>query len=913
LAEREPDSNANESSDNTVISPILAIYVTTIIEHLAEYLLTTVAMAAENEDTEFVRVREVFTALIDDTHVADAFSKMELKERLEKRLVASGFRLKRSATPISFAPQTKVLDTPKRFDFGNFEFEEDDDDDDTNNMNHSDRGAKNSAASMFGGRTNTGSTYRPTSVLSSTPSSLTVNSQHGSIGSKKAFKLFNKNGKRHSVDFHSFEPRSTTVYDPEAPGLNFEELIRSGSTMKMSLTPNRLRTIEIEDQNARQAESGDEWARKLPAIRPESPRPRPREADKKVTQNSLPNNNGSRRPPTMPRSSSFSLLDLPIPSATPQKSTTPEPAQKPAISTMFDLPLDFLASPTTALTPPSPKRLPSDRNKPQPVPLGQAIKYPTEPLLPKPSNISQIDLSKSHRTPTGTNIVVQSSEQVDKQDKSRVNGKESNVAVSDNAESQAKRLPAKPPTTETKETIQSARQEIVRSILQDSKSAVKTTDNKVNPPSENAMIKQIQEQIDVSEKDAPIRPPRQKPITAKQSTPTRHELTPSQEGRARATSNPVTKQSTSLSRATGQLMATNTKVAAPEMARTRLETISSSGRSQESLVSEAPETPAKAPVSLTNIPPSKFEAAKAAKQRAANPQPKSELPKSVSENNIVRASEPEFTAEPEEMESPKPAKAAIKPKAEPKAVPRPSEATERAERKMMSRPGTPDRPASIVISPERPSSIVAKRRSMSGTLPLTEQQKIAGSVEKSVKVWDDYLKHNAKHTIIRRRSQIRSEPPSEGDNDTKPDSYEDLPAKELTREPTREYSHPKVPVIPQGVLEKVRKFERQRSDLTLLDSSEAVKQARERIAASRKAVRMSLYRTVAVDASTQTDFAPVDQGVQTGETELNGSEIAESEVSERGVIDGDEEWFLDEWDEDDAEDESAVAEWLLGC
>jgi hypothetical protein len=83
LAEREPDADASEVSDNTVISPILAIYVTTIIEHLAEYLLTTVAVAAENEDTEFVRVREVFTALVDDSHVAEAFSKMELKERLE--------------------------------------------------------------------------------------------------------------------------------------------------------------------------------------------------------------------------------------------------------------------------------------------------------------------------------------------------------------------------------------------------------------------------------------------------------------------------------------------------------------------------------------------------------------------------------------------------------------------------------------------------------------------------------------------------------------------------------------------------------------------------------------------------------------------------------------------------------------
>lgn len=805
----------------------------------------------------------------------------------------------------------------ERFDFGNFEFEEDDEDLDANNMTFSDKGAKNSVAGMFGGRGNTGSTYRPTSVLSSTPSSLTVNSTHGSIGSKKAFKIFNKNAKRHSVDFHSFEPRSTTVYDPEAPGLNFEELIRSGSTMKMSLTPNRLRTIEIEDQTAQQTDSGDDWARKLPSIRPESPRPRPREAEKKVTQRSLPNNNANKRPPTLPRSSSFNLLDLPTPSPTSHRSQTPESAQKPAISTMFDLPLDFLSSPTTALSPASPNRLPSDRNKPQPVPLGQTIKHPTEPILPKPFNNSETDLSKPNRPSTGMNNAITA--QADKQEKMRANGTESSVSVPDNGEAQTKRLPAKPSTAEQKDTIQTARQEIVRSILQDSKPAVKTDGPEVNTSSEKEAPKAMQEQIEVLENDAPTRPPRQKPIAAKPTTTTRHEMAQSAEGRARATSNPVTKQSGSVGRGSGAAAA-GTKPSGQQTVRGRSDTTTSShSRLQD--VNRPPELPTKTHVSLTNIPPSKFEAAKAAKNLAVHPQTKSDLPKSVSEDNLVRAREPKLTAEPEEIVSPVPSKVTLKPKTDPKPVARPSEASERAERKMMSRPGTPDRPSSIVISPARPSSIVAKRRSMSGTLPLTEQQKIAGSVEKSVKVWDDFLNH-ASNPIIRRRSQMRPGTPSEGgEGDSIPDAPSVEPTKEslrqatreLTREATRENSYPKVPVIPQGVLEKVRKFERQRSDLTLLDSSEAVKQARERIAASRKAVRMSLYRTVAVDACTQTEFEPVDQGVQTEEGVSDGSEIAESEVSERGVIDGDEEWFLDEWDEDDADDESTVAEWLLGC
>ncbi|KAG2188063.1 hypothetical protein INT44_000814 [Umbelopsis vinacea] len=909
LADREGDADFNDTSDKTVISPILAIYVTTIIEHLAEYLLTTVAVAAEQEDTEFVRVREVFSALVDDSHVSDAFSKMELKERLEKRLVASGFRFKqRPNTPITFTPPAKALDT--HFD----QYEMDDDEDylevNNNTLHVSDKGGKSPLTNNFGGRGNTGSTYRPTSVLSSTPSSLTVNSQHGSVNSKKAFKLFNKNGKRHSVDFHSFETRGTTVYDPEAPGLNFEELIRSGSTMKMSLTPNRLRTIEIEDQTTQQADRGDEWARKLPSIRPESPRPRPREADIKPSQKSLPNNHANKKPPPLPRSSSFSLLDLPVssPTSQTQRSHTPEPNQKPPISTMFDIPLDFLSSPTTALSPPSPKKIPTERTRTQPTPLGQTSKHPSEPNLSKPTNRSLPDLNaKVHRSGLN-NSTPSSAEQTKKPETLKLNSKE---AIGQNrVDDPAKQLPVKPatPTSPQKDSVQIARQEMVRSILQDSKQTAKN--EVVNAVS----AKDVVNDEEATDKDAPIRPPRQKPISTKAVTPTRSEQA------SEATSNTTARKPSLVREANGTAGKQDTK----DVSKSR--TNGHSATSPQPTLKKTSNAAMRSTVSLTNIPPSKFEAAKAAKSNAAKPV----LPKSVSEVSLAVTNQPEMTEEPDEMNSPVPSKAQTIPEPAKQSVPRPSEAVERGERKIMSRPSTPDRPASIVISPPRPSSFVSKRRSMSGTLPLTEQQKLAGSVEMSVKVWDDYLQHNSKHTIIRRRSQMRAgttiaDIDSGNDeatevNQSPPKEPTELREQTETKEPrerkqSREYS-PKVPVIPQGVLEKVRKFERQKSDLTLLDSSEAVKQARERIAASRKAVRMSLYRTIAVDAGTQTDFPAVDQAVQTGDltSHTGGSEIADSEVSEHGVIDGDEEWFLDdEWEEDEVEDESAVAEWLLGC
>lgn len=90
--------------------------------------------------------------------------------------------------------------------------------------------------------------HRPNSLMSSSTSNGTLSTSDSSSNSKKAFKLFKKDPPTTTMDGGKpTAPISVSVYDPDTPTMNFEDLIRSGNTMKVSLTPNRLRSIEIKD------------------------------------------------------------------------------------------------------------------------------------------------------------------------------------------------------------------------------------------------------------------------------------------------------------------------------------------------------------------------------------------------------------------------------------------------------------------------------------------------------------------------------------------------------------------------------------------------------------------------------------------------------------------------------------------
>lgn len=73
-----------------IVSSIVAMYLTAIVEHIAEYVLLGIARTCEAEDMSHVRIKEVYYTLLEDTQVGSAFSSMDLKTRLEKRLNANG-------------------------------------------------------------------------------------------------------------------------------------------------------------------------------------------------------------------------------------------------------------------------------------------------------------------------------------------------------------------------------------------------------------------------------------------------------------------------------------------------------------------------------------------------------------------------------------------------------------------------------------------------------------------------------------------------------------------------------------------------------------------------------------------------------------------------------------------------------
>lgn len=103
---------------------------------------------------------------------------------------------------------------------------------------------------------------RPTSMMSGSTSNGTLSTFDNSSAnsSKKAYKVFRKDdgGADRS-------PLSVSVYDPDAPAMNFEDLIRSGNTMKVSLTPNRLKSIEVKNQMVDDTPKSSNWERRSTA------------------------------------------------------------------------------------------------------------------------------------------------------------------------------------------------------------------------------------------------------------------------------------------------------------------------------------------------------------------------------------------------------------------------------------------------------------------------------------------------------------------------------------------------------------------------------------------------------------------------------------------------------------------------
>ncbi|KAI8140514.1 hypothetical protein BJV82DRAFT_671590 [Fennellomyces sp. T-0311] len=255
-------------TERVAISPIVTVYVTAIIEHVAEYILTAIAVTAEHQDTEYIRVKEVYLTLSDDVQVNAMFYRMALRERLEKRASALNYRpgsqqvQQHQNTLPSPAPspvtssrkQTSVHIRDSSVDpYMDIGFVDDEEIDYSQPGSPTPNGKVPSMYSM--------NQARPISIMSTSTSTNTISSTTSS-GSKKGFRLFKKRDSS-ATDYSSPQspvrqqhaqqqsnrasktPVSVSVYHSDTPAINFEDLIRSGDTVRLSLTPSRLKSIEI--------------------------------------------------------------------------------------------------------------------------------------------------------------------------------------------------------------------------------------------------------------------------------------------------------------------------------------------------------------------------------------------------------------------------------------------------------------------------------------------------------------------------------------------------------------------------------------------------------------------------------------------------------------------------------------------
>ncbi|CEG74784.1 hypothetical protein RMATCC62417_09939 [Rhizopus microsporus] len=174
-------------------SDVIIVYLTVIIEHVAEYLLTSIA---EEAKAECIRVKDVILFLLNDSKVNLVFQKMQLKDQLQKKLL-SYIRASSISTVDLEAekPETRI---------------------------------------------------EPSTPRKSTESTHT---QSTKTTSKSQFSLFG-NKRKHSIRFSLSKKSSSfsnTLPSPTSSPLanDFEDLFRSGQTKKVSLTPHRLKTIEV--------------------------------------------------------------------------------------------------------------------------------------------------------------------------------------------------------------------------------------------------------------------------------------------------------------------------------------------------------------------------------------------------------------------------------------------------------------------------------------------------------------------------------------------------------------------------------------------------------------------------------------------------------------------------------------------
>lgn len=661
------------------------------------------------------------------------------------------------------------------------------------------------------------SSARPNSLMSGSTSNATLSTAASSNNSKKAFKLFKKD---------EYGP-SVSVYDPDVPAMNFEDLIRSGNTMRVSLTPNRLRSIEVKDQRAdTMPEPGTAWERRS---------------------TSAP----SRKPSKAPLSRAAS----PVP-----------PATSPLVAS------STLPTSTAPVT--QPKEDDSD--------LGDALKE---------YEARQKSLLNLHKP------LQQQQEQ---------------------QQEQQQQAAPKPKSAPLQQPLQQQQQQpIPREKKENPIATVPTTLPAVS---------------EAKEAFTPFENPREapKPIVKPTPVPKVTEKAP-KAASTKAMDKPL---------ATAPELPVHAITSDAKIAPTRSATMPAT--------SNKPEAPKKGETKvLRRGSMSKRKSRENLRRRKSLDEEKRPLtsdhpsmPEPAQQQPQQQPQQPKQTKQPKQQVSPVvSAKSSIE-SVRQQAAPLPSPPA--SESASSSQPTSEDeKQVELKITPEdRPSSIVARRvttasrrHSLHESYAAERQHQMnastAGSVERSIKAWAEIMKGDEEQLITpaaaRRRSMMREQRHSVAvDDDVKLDSQQP-PQEERARK------------VESRVLDKVLKFEQNsledfaqqhhrqhRASAYIPRRERFLYLQREPGVLERRTATPLPKRSAGVDAQTQTDFSEPETVPQapalivtsedaTGATTRREIDVESERSSECGLVDGDEEWFLqdDDW-EDVGEQETAVVEWLLG-
>ncbi|PPR02640.1 hypothetical protein CVT24_002123 [Panaeolus cyanescens] len=212
---------------STLVDPA-ALYLTAILESMCEHILSNVGrVAARDSSRTYAHVNDLFVALCEDGSIYGLFKTMKVYEQIES---------------MSTSPKTRRSKSFSRSDMNSI--------------------SRTSSPQNELTLVNTSGSRSRQSSEGALPPAPSANGSRPSFEKAKAMRIFaNKHtgeadGQSNHKKSESIKSELRSLADEEAPSIvedaamlrEFDDLMRSASTMKVSLTPDRLKTMEVYKQ-----------------------------------------------------------------------------------------------------------------------------------------------------------------------------------------------------------------------------------------------------------------------------------------------------------------------------------------------------------------------------------------------------------------------------------------------------------------------------------------------------------------------------------------------------------------------------------------------------------------------------------------------------------------------------------------